>query len=358
MSQLPLFSTASAPSESPHDPPRPDCDSQRLLTTFSSARLAEGAHQQSVRREVSQLRAIMWEARAGDPSVTVRTLFGNLDLIARVLREPQAPIGRSTGRSRLVALQRFIRLMGVGLGRDPVTDLAALDALLPSRRGSGWHTAGTLTAGAPGRRRRRGPTLDAADLRRLVDATGSGPYGHRARDRALVAMCCFSGLRPEEIVGLRWNDLTTELTASGHYGLTAAVERNGRRLSLLLPGPASDAVEALARATGGTIEALTGPVFCARGEPERPLSYRAARDVIQDTCRRAGLPTVEASSLRAACAHWLRNQGLSDHEVAAVLGLARVRSVDRLLQHHAALDAQRTVREMVTRGDGPASFGD
>ena len=41
----------------------------------------------------------------------------------------------------------------------------------------------------------------------------------------------------------------------------------------------------------------------------------------------------------------LRIQGLSDHEIAAVLGLAKVRSVDLLLQRHGALDAQRAVRE-------------
>jgi predicted transcriptional regulator len=58
---------------------------------------------------------------------------------------------------------------------------------------------------------------------------------------------------------------------------------------------------------------------------------------------------VESTALRAACANWLRGLGLSDHEVAAILGLARVRSVDRLLQHHAALDAQRAVREMLDR---------
>ena len=59
------------------------------------------------------------------------------------------------------------------------------------------------------------------------------------------------------------------------------------------------------------------------------------------------LPPIESVDLRAACAHWLRSQGLSDHEVAAVLGLARVRSVDRLLRRHAALDAQRAVREVL-----------
>jgi integrase len=239
--------------------------------------------------------------------------------------------------------------MGRSLGRDPASDLVALDALLPAHRSKGWHSTGTMVAGAPGRRRRRGPTLDAADLRRMVDAAGAVGGTNAVRDGALVALHCFSGLRPEEIVGLRWEDLTTELTAKGHYGLTASVERSERRVSLILPGPAAEAIEALARTAGGTIESLAGPVFRSRGTMSQPLSYRAARDVLQNACRWAGLPLVDAASLRAACAHWLRNQGLSDHEVAAVLGLARVRSVDRLLQRHAALDAQRRVRESVTR---------
>ena len=136
---------------------------------------------------------------------------------------------------------------------------------------------------------------------------------------------------------------------SGHYGLVASVVRGGRHFRLLLSGPAADAVEALACAIGGTVESLCRPVFCVRGSPGRRLSYQAARDVLQDACRRAGLPPVESTALRAACAHWLRSQGLSDHEIAAVLGLAWVRSVDRLLQHHAALDAQRVVREMLDR---------
>jgi hypothetical protein len=90
-------------------------------------------------------------------------------------------------------------------------------------------------------------------------------------------------------------------------------------------------------------------VFRAYGSSDRPLGYRAARNIVKDACRRAGLPAVESVALRSACAHWLRCQGLSDHEVAAVLGLARVKSVDRLLRRHAALDAQRTVREVIGR---------
>jgi integrase len=316
-----------------------------LLATFEDARIAEGTHPRSARREVSQLRSLLREAGAGDPTVTLQALLRRVDLLAQALREPSIMISRSTGRARLLAVQRLIRTVARSLGRDPDADLAALDKRLPARRSNGWHTTGTLVAGTAGRRRRRGPTLDAADLRRLVEAAGAGPIAQAPRDRALVALHCFSGLRPEEVVRLRWEDLSSELTVSGHYSLTVAVERGSRSARLPLPGPASDAVVALADTVGGAVECLFGPVFCARGAPARPLSYRAARDVLHDACRRAGLPPVESSTLRAACAHWLRSQGLSDHEVASVLGLARVRSVDRLLQQHTALDAQRTVRE-------------
>ena len=164
-----------------------------------------------------------------------------------------------------------------------------------------------------------------------------------------MALHCFSGLRPEEIVRLRWEDLATELTRDGGYGLTVTVDRGGRRMHLLLPGPASDAVEALAAWCGVPIEAMSGPVLRARGASGRPLSYRAARDVLHDACRRAGLPVVDAASLRAACAHSLRTQGLSDHAVATVLNLAWVRSVARLLLRHVALDGQRAVREVLMR---------
>ena len=346
VSQLPLFSRAPNTDAAPAEARSPDAGTERLLAAFRDARLAQEASPQSVRREVSQLRAVVREAHAVDPSVSLRVLLSDLGLIARTLSEPLAPIARATGRARLLAVQRFIQLMGRTLGRDPETDLAALDALLPARRSTGWHTTGTLVAGASGRRRRRGPTLDAGDLRRLVDAAGSGPPAQAARDRALVALHCFTGLRPEEIVRLRWEHLATELTASGHYGMIASVQRRGRQVSLLLPSPAADALAALA-ADAANSESSSGSVFRTSRTLDRSLSYRAARDVLQNACRRAGLPVVESTALRSACAHWLGSQGLSAHEVAHVLGLARVRSVDRLLQGHAALDAQRTIREVL-----------
>jgi len=144
---------------------------------------------------------------------------------------------------------------------------------------------------------------------------------------------------------MRWEDVGIDLAGAGRVGLTAAVRRGNRTVRLLMPGHAEEAIAALRDFVQRSGVPATGPVFRASGRSERPLSYRAERKVVVAACRGAGLPPVDTAELRAGCAHWLRSHGLSDHEVAAVLGLARVRSVDRLLGRHGALDAQRRVRE-------------
>ncbi len=345
--QLRLFSADSGLTarRTPFDP-----ESERLLEAYCRARLAEGAHPRSAEREVSQLRTLARESGAPRDPLPLSELLADPVQIARVLVEPAFPIARSTGRARLLAVQRFVRLVGPLVGRDAASDLCCLDASLPAGPTNGWHAAGTLVAGEPGRRRDRGPTLDGADLLRIVDraAEGQDPL-RRARDRALVAVQCFSGLRPEEVVGLRWEDLEWARMAGGYFGLTAGVHRRGSRLRLFVPGPAAAAVRGLAEHSAEEMVTLTGPVFRARGRAGRLLSYRSARMILTRACRRAGFPAVEAAELRAAFASWLRVQGLSDHEVAEVLGLARVRSVDGLLRRHAELGAQRTVRERLDR---------
>lgn len=349
MHQLPLFRVHSATEGARRARGPLDPASEHLLRIYRAERGAGLAHRRSVAREVSQLRSIARESNGARTPVPLAVLFADLERVARALREPVRPIARSTGLARLLAAQRFIRIIGPRLGRDPAADLDALDRSLPARRQAGWHAAGTVVAGANGRSRRRGPTLDTVDLHRLVEAAGGATGSARfARDRALVALHCFSGLRPEEIVRLRWENLDLTVSDAGYRRLTAAVGRGGRHLRLPLPGPAAGELEALARVSGGGVDVLAGPVFAARASG-RSLGYRAARDVLRAACRRLGMPPVETADLRAAFAHWLLAQGLSDHEVAAVLGVARVRSVDRLLRRHRALDAQRSVREMLAR---------
>jgi len=349
MQQLRLFDSL-APASPPTRGHRPlAATSEQLLQVFAAARIAEGAHPRSVACERSQLRALARHGGGGrsDP-LPLADLFADLALVARALREPSHPVARSTGLARLRAAQRFIRHIGPLLGRDPAADLRSLDTLLPARRRTGWHTAGTVVAGTAGRRRRRGPTLTTLDLHRVI-AAADARSPQAARDRALVALHCFSGLRAEEILRLRWDDLSLAVTEAGHRRLTATLVRDGRCLRLPILGPATEAIGELTQRMADIGRPLSGPIITTRADSGRALGYRAARNVLRAACQRAGFPPAEAADLRAAFAHWLRTHGLSDHEVAAVLGLAKVRSVDRLLRRHRALDAQRSARERMDR---------
>src|SRR5690349_6667719 len=104
MSQLPLFSATADFPGVPRSSRRANPNSEQLLTEFRDARLAQGASPQSVRREMSQLRAVIREAGTMDQPAGLGGIFDDLGLVAHGLREPERPIARTTGRARLVAV--------------------------------------------------------------------------------------------------------------------------------------------------------------------------------------------------------------------------------------------------------------
>src|SRR3954466_4430225 len=77
VNQYPLFSMPAGSAGAQPSPDPLDADSVRLLTTFQAARLAQTAHPQSVRREVSQLRAVVREAGILDEPKALCTLFSD-----------------------------------------------------------------------------------------------------------------------------------------------------------------------------------------------------------------------------------------------------------------------------------------
>src|SRR4051794_32616746 len=87
-----------------------DDRSARLLEQYRDTRLAQGAHERSVAREVSQLRSLAREAGDGTTPADLRTLVGDPLLAAQALSEPRTPISRSTGLARLNALQRLLQI--------------------------------------------------------------------------------------------------------------------------------------------------------------------------------------------------------------------------------------------------------
>lgn len=345
--QLRLFNSTDAGSG-----PNPPAitETEQLLKEFRQARCAARAHPKSVRREVSQLRSLARDAELRDEPSTLGALASDMALVARLLLDPPRPIARATGRARLVAVQRFVLFASPLLGLDAAAQLDRLDRLLPATRSSGWHDAGTIVSGAVGRRRRLRPTLEAADLERIVGKVATAESGaHTRRDTALVAMSCFSGLRPEEIAALCWDQVSRECSPGGQAEVRILVSRGGGQVRIPVPPIAAHALAGVAASLESNLGHLSGPVFRARGRGGRALGYRTVRSIVSEACSRAGYPGTEAADLRSAFAASLKAKGLSDHEVAEVLGLARVRSVDRLLRRHRELQAQRRVREILDR---------
>jgi integrase len=320
-----------------------DPASEALLIHYRQSRLDAGANPNTVAREVSQLRSL---ARAAEGQVALQALFADPLVLAQALLDPTAPISASTGRCRLIAAQRFIHQFGARVGIENISQfLAALDRLLPARTQRDWQASGTIVAGAKTRRRPQGPTLSPVDLERIVEAVDASRGYRGRRDRALVALHCYSGLRPSELVALRRCQVVINRDSEQ---LWVQLCRGGRLLRLLLAGPAASPLLAICWPAIGDLTATDGYHIFRRVEHrDQPLSLRAVRKIVQHACNSAGFPLASAADLRAAFATWLRAQGLSDHETAEVLGLEQVRTLDRLVARHVALDAQRQVREIL-----------
>ncbi len=347
MLQLSLFEPGQPEEVASQPEPTPVHCSEELLDIFQTARLNSGAHQRTVAREVSQLRSIARESRStGGPS-ELTELFSDLKFVANALIEPSTPIARSTGRARLIAAQRYIRIISPLFRRNADSEPTRLDALLPASKTTSWHTTGILVGGSRSRSHRRPPTLDSQDLHRIVHSAENSSARQPFRDKALIALHCFSGLHPEEIASLTWENVETAPGRDDSLSLEVSIVRGSVRRCLPLPVPAAMPLVSYANSQGGSIVTLTGAIFRRHLSSASPLSYRAVRNILKRACKDAGLLVAEAVDLRAAFAYWLRTQGLSDHETALALGLERVRSVDRLLKRHHALDSQRRTREML-----------
>ena len=136
--------------------PRPrrgalDPRSEALLARYRELRLGGSGHPRTVARETSQLRSLVRELGT---TGTLPAVFQDAATLARLLLEPSALFSASTGRCRLVAAQRFMRLCGGQVGIVDVEQfLYDLDSLLPARTRRDWHSAGTIVAGTRSRRR-------------------------------------------------------------------------------------------------------------------------------------------------------------------------------------------------------------
>ena len=349
MRRVPLFEIADQHSDVTNASEPIDDRWKHLLRLFRQRRSQEECDDATTRKEVSQLRSLARLAcRKG---FTPESVFRLPSLLADILLHPSAAIAKSAGNARLIAAQRFIRLCGTEIGiQDPDSFLDSLHAELPSQGGSQWHNDGTIVAGGKRRKRSQNPTLLPSHLNLIVSGGFPGSSYRHVRNRALLAAHCFTGLRPEEIVDLT----TTQLLQVAGSRLTyAEIWRNGTPMRLPIVDDAMFHIRAHLAS-----QSQEGFIFTRSQSDPKLLTVRAARNLVQEACFNVGLPAMTATELRSAFAFLLKGRDLSDHEVASVLGLKQVRTVDRLLARHKELAAQRRAHEILpTLGEMAADNG-
>ncbi|MDA1003258.1 MAG: hypothetical protein O3B31_07900 [Chloroflexi bacterium] len=203
---------------------------------------------------------------------------------------------------------------------------------MPSKDRSDWYESGVVLAGDTKRRRPTSPTIEPPDLARVIEAADKGR--HSLRDRAFVGTLCFSGLMVEEARTLTWRGLRWEPDAETW---SAPVERGGHRTRLSIFGAAIPLLARLRFDSSPTADAVfAGP----RGEP---LTERQVRRIVRDACASVGFPLASRSDLLSAVTAYLSDQGFTEHQIAIALGVATVGTIDRRLERHRALDAQRRI---------------
>ena len=328
MSQRTLFDL-----DPPERPPRGrlDAESEAFLVRYrdhSSGDRSAGA----IRGEISQLRSVAREAAHQGTGNTLPEVLSSCSALAEVLTSPATRPSATTALIRLGAIHAALLLLfGEAEGRRCID---ALDQALPRRAGADWYQSGVILAGERSRRHAQSPTIEPSDLRRIVAAAGAGPRGARARrDRLLVAVHCSSGLAAGEIRSLRWSAVRWE---SAGEAWSVAVERAGSSVRLAIFGSAASLM------IRHRLEAQASDEYVFHNARGEPLTERQARRIVLAACSASGFPHAARSTLLSAAAAYLSDAGLRDHEVAVALGIADMRTLNRLLRPHQRLQAQRS----------------
>jgi integrase len=287
---------------------KPQCldpQSEATLSAFADYRLAQGAAPATARSEIGQLRSLCHAVGTSSRPVPLTNLLAATDALAAALAGLASVVGLSTNQLRLRALGRFAQFCEDYLGIPCDRQLDLLYQRLPARRPPNWHHTGVVVGGMRDRRTRLGRTMLAQDLAAVAAARPTGSGYREVRDRALLALACHTGLR------------IAELAARGRRTFGPAYT----------PGP------------GGA-----GPVFrdpatsCA-------LTERQVFAVVKRALTAAGFPRAGQTDLRRALLHYLRGQGLSDHEAMVATGIKDARTFDRLMERVRRLLAQRVIQE-------------
>ncbi len=140
-----------------------------------------------------------------------------------------------------------------------------------------------------------------------------------ARNRVLVRLLYFGGLRVSEATGLRWRDVQARKS-----GAQVTVHGKGEKTRVvLLPAPVAAELETLRGDAGPD-----APVFVGRGGA---LTAGQAWRIVKAAADRAGVPAVSPHWLRHAHASHALDGGAGIHVVRDTLGHASLATTSRYL---------------------------
>ena len=144
------------------------------------------------------------------------------------------------------------------------------------------------------------------------------------RDRILLNLLYFAGLRVSETCNLKWRNLHLQ----SDKNLVTVFGKNGRTRAVAIPdGLARDLV---ALRAAGYCPGADQPVFASR--TGRPLDRGRVRAILRDIARRAGIAEpISPHWLRHAHASHALDRGAPIHLVQATLGHASVSTTGRYL---------------------------
>lgn len=238
--------------------------------------------------------------------------------------------GASTRRNYSEGAQRIVALLGNReLGDvDRITVRQLLADLPPSIIAVGrvmWGDAvrDGLIASNPwtnlrlrrSRGRRDIEALTPAEVSRLCEIAQEQCNGYGLELAALIQTLAYSGLRPGELMALRWENINGAIQVErtrvidGSEGLP----KNGLKRSVVLAPQVSEALASVPR-KGDYV------FHTARGKKLSKASLHRAWTKVRDGWIAEGGRPIELYSLRHSCATMLRDAGLPPDQVAVQLG--------------------------------------
>jgi integrase len=210
-----------------------------------------------------------------------------------------------------------------------------------------WYLSDRVPGGHTTPTEGRRQLLFAVDLLAIREAAGRRKAGdHGVRDRALAGLCCWSGLRWEEIVSLSWEEITWERHPEGKlFPVAVSCSRRGEQLELPVHANAAPDLAELYRRTRRSLDRVPeGPVFRQLRFPGDRLSVREAQDILTRAGVEAGCGRVSLVDLRAAFAfHLMTTHDVTILELTTILGYGKHKQSRTLVRHHQAWKLNQSV---------------